>query len=130
MIDKNDEYPSVCIDLKKGRVRIHRKTIHKMMNPEYIELLVNPGKRCFIIRSAPDRKNSHRVKIGRISDDKKSYELYSREFIREIQKVDSNLKSAESYRIYGRLSLDRTAVFFALKNAELINSGKESGFYA
>lgn len=130
MNEKYDEYPSVCIDLKKGRVRIHRKTIHQMKNPEYIELLVNPVKRSFMIRTAPDRKNSHRVKVGRIIDDKKSYELYSREFIKEIQKVDSSLKSSESYRIYGRLNTDRSAACFALQNAELIKTGKEREFYA
>lgn len=130
MIEKYDEYPSVCIDLKKNRVRIHRKTIHQMNDPEYIELLVNPVKGSFIIRTAPDRKNSHRVKVGRIIDDKKCYELYSREFIREIQKVDRNLKSFGSYRIDGCLSADRSAARFILQDAELIDSGKESDFYA
>lgn len=130
MDERYDEYPSVCIDLKKSRVRIHKKMIHQMNDPQYIELLVNPKKKCFIVRIAPERKTSHRIMIDMLAEKQQCCELYSREFIREIQKVGKNLRSLQSYRIIGRFSADRSAARFILKDAQLIETGKEDVLYA
>ena len=101
-----------------------------MNNPKYIELLVNPQKKCLIIRTALEGKTSHRVMIDRLNDNKQCYELYSHEFINEIQKVVNNLESFRSYRISGLMNAAKNAACFSLENATAINSGKENDFNA
>ena len=34
--------PSILIDIKKNRIRIHKNTIHALGDPKYVLLLVNP----------------------------------------------------------------------------------------
>lgn len=130
MGDTTGKKPSICIDLKKGRVRIHKDTLYLLGCPQYIELLVNPKNKGFIVRSADNGKNSHPVRLKKCGRDKKCYELYSRNFIREINRVADLMEKENSYRITGNLNTDRTAAFFCLDNASLIEAGKDTELYA
>lgn len=129
MTNRINECPSICIDLKKSRIRIHQKTLHLLSDPDYIEILVNPSSRCFIIRKATKRKNSHCTITNRLPGGKQCFELYSREFIQEIQTVTNGLKSFRSYKITGKINSERTAAVFSLDNALPVETGKENDLY-
>ena len=36
------ENANLSVDLKKGRLRIHKAVLHSLGDPKYIQLLVNP----------------------------------------------------------------------------------------
>ena len=127
---KENRQPSICIDMKKGRVRIHKETLYMLGEPKYIEILVNPKKGGFIIRTSAGGKNSHTVELEKLVEIKQCYELYSRPFIREIRTLDDSLKTTRSYRISGYLNPERTAAFFSLDDATVIDNGKDAVLYA
>ena len=130
MNDTFCENPSVCIDLKKHRLRIHKKTLSMLKNPKYIEILVNPKKKCFIVRAASDSKNAHHIMFDQLPKDKQYYELNSRTFINEIQNICNNLESFSSYRIIGHLNSDKNAACFSLDKAIVTSYGKDTTLYA
>lgn len=127
-VSKADERPVICIDLKKNRIRIYKKTFSQMRYPDYIEILVNPKKKSFILKTAPNRKNAHKVMVG--SDVGKGNELYSSSFMREVLTITDKLELSRSYRIEGILSPARDAACFYLDDAILIEPEKEDENYA
>ena len=69
--------PILSIDLKKNRIRIHKRTLHLLGNPEYIQLLVNPDDRTIaIMKGISSDVLAHRVYYDRIKKGQ-SCELYS-----------------------------------------------------
>ncbi len=125
MEERMNDCPLICLDMKKGRLRIYKKTLQQMNCPEHIEILVNPKKKGFIIRTSQEKKNAHRIEVKRLREDRRSYELYSTEFLREVCKVARKLRPENSYRVPGQLSRDGTAAYFSLAKAEKIEAGKE-----
>ncbi len=126
---KTDRQPAICLDLKWSRLRIHRETLLLLGKPKYIEILVSPKNKGVIIRAATGGKNSHIVNSKQL-EDKQCYELHSRDFFREIQKITNILDSSNSYRIKGGLNSEGTAACFSLNDATLLNPGKETSSYA
>ena len=130
MDNRTERYPSICIDMKKGRMRIHKETLYLLGEPKYIEILVNPKKKGFIVRNSAGGKNSHSVELAKLIEVRQCYELYSRQFIREINTLSDSLKKTKSYRITGHLNLERNAAFFSLDDATVIDNGKDVALYA
>ena len=61
--------PILCIDLKKNRIRIHKLTLHKLGDPEYIQLLVNPTARMIAIRCSNREDNlAHHIRSYQLTD--------------------------------------------------------------
>ncbi len=108
--------PSICIDLKKKRIRIHKAMLHQMRDPQYIQLLVNPMKQGMIIRVCDSRdKYAQKVKAYQMNSDY-CYELYSKDLLVNMQAVTEELEDACSYRIYGIYNSTFDAAFFSLKD--------------
>ena len=95
--------PVICIDRKKNRIRIHKQTLHMLGDPEYIQLLVNPNSGMFALRGSFKGDHlAHRVKKYQISPDN-CYEIYSKNLMIALVKVNSDLREDQSYRIYGEM---------------------------
>lgn len=108
--------PSICIDLKKKRIRIHKAMLHQMRDPEFIQLLVNPIKQGMIIRVCDSRdKYAQKVKTYQMNGDY-CYELYSKDLLENMQSVSEKWEDACSYRIYGTYNSTFDAAFFSLKD--------------
>ncbi len=96
--------PSLCIDLKKNRIRIHKGTMHLLGNPEYIQILVNPDRHMLALRKSKRTDHAaHRVSICSV-DSKYYYELYSLTFLQKLRKGNTSLENNQTYRIYGEFS--------------------------
>lgn len=96
--------PTLCIDLKKNRIRIHKGTLHLLGNPEYIQILINPEKQMLALRKSKRTDHAaHRISICS-SDSKYYYELYSLTFLQKLRKGNKGLENNQSYRIYGEFS--------------------------
>ena len=49
MSHKPESRPTIFIDMKKSRIRIHRRTLQMLGNPTHIQLLVNPDSRTIAV---------------------------------------------------------------------------------
>lgn len=108
--------PILSIDLKKNRIRIHKRTLHLLGNPEYIQLLVNPEARLIAVRcSVKSDYLAHRIRMYQLAS-KNSYELYSAHLIRSLQTVNSGWKENEAYRLYGIINPKEGLAQFPMDN--------------
>ena len=116
--------PSILIDIKKNRIRIHKKTIHALGDPKYVLLLVNPeGATVGILRSNRER-NAHRIPQATM-DSKQCYEIYSTTLMQALCKVCPNLHDSDSYRMFGEVLPKKGLAVFTMNNAVPIDDEKE-----
>ena len=111
MCHTKETTPALAVDLKKQRIRIHKQTLYLLNNPPYIQLLVNPEKRTIIIKTC--NKNdyqAHRINYGYSKD----CEFYSKELVKQLSIVSSNLTEGHTYRILGILHSDEGFALFKM----------------
>lgn len=104
--------PSITIDVKRNRIRIHRKTLHFLGNPHYILLLVNPVDRAFaIVRGECSDLRTHcLLRIWR--EKKQFFELWSRPLVRSLFGLSDHWQDNAAYRLYGENVPDASMVRF------------------
>ena len=112
--------PTLVIDLKRNRIRIHKKTLHILGDPDYVQILVNPESSSIAIRncSANDFR-SERIKWQKISG-KQCCEFYSKVLIKCLRGVCFDWKDDRSYKIDGNLIASEQLVLFSMTNAVLM----------
>ena len=108
--------PLICIDFKKNRIRIHRNTLRQIGNPEYIQLLVNPDQKIIGIKaSCAEDKLSHKINEYFILTGN-SYELYSRELLHLLSKVNLSWGNYDIFRLEGYISQENQIALFSMDN--------------
>lgn len=125
MIGNNSAKPAILVDLKKYRIRISKKTLRSLGDPNHVLLLVNPKERTLaILRS--DRSDLRAQFVAAASaKNNKSIEMYSRSLIKSLCSVCGKWHENQSYRLYGEIIPDEGMARFDLLKAILIN-GDES----
>ena len=121
--------PAILLDMKWNRIRINKETLYLLGKPKYIEILVSPKNRGFIVRSAPDGKNSHAITTSHLTN-KNGFELSSCAFIREIQNITDTVESPMSYRIHGTMNPEGNAAVFLIDDAVPLHRRKDDILYA
>lgn len=117
MADIDIGKPIIYIDQKKHRIRIHKRTLHRLGDPKFIQLLINPDTLNVVIRCTYYTDIlTHRI-IQKNFNSKQSYELYSRVFIEKLQNVCPEWDSNTSYRICGEIISSENIACFDLQNA-------------
>ncbi len=91
--------PTISIDLKKNRIRIHKKTLRYLNNPNYVYLLIHPGKKVLAIKGC-SKKRRDAVRID--YDNNKDCEIYSFELIAQMALLKPKVDELSTYRLYGR----------------------------
>ena len=120
MIENNILTPSILVDLKKYRIRIHKNTLHSIGDPAYVLLLVNPEERTLAILSS-NKSESQAHKITKASLlNKKSFELYSRSLVKSLRDLCSNWQDNQSYRIYGKIISNEGVAQFHMDESVLV----------
>lgn len=110
--------PSLCIDLKKNRIRIHRCTLQMIGNPEYIQLLVNPQASMIAIKGSIHRDHlAHKVHL----DAEDCIELYSLCLIENLMTVNNDLSLNHSYRLYGSIDTKKRIALFPMHGPVPLN---------
>ena len=113
-MQENDNFTTICIDAKCGRIRLSKNMLSSLGYPKYIQLLINTEKQKFAIRcvdkEVPDARTIRIKPIEKMTS--KAYELKSKtltdKLVGAIGIGDSNC----SYRLSGNIfALERIAVF-------------------
>ena len=95
--------PQITLDMKKGRIRIHKSSLKMLDFPDFIYILVNPGTKKIAICKA---KESDKDAI-RISTDVRSYcDIYSKELMFQISSLNDRIVSNVSCCLSGEKKND------------------------
>jgi len=120
-----EQQPSLAIDLKKNRIRIHRRTLHLLGNPNYIQILVNPTKQSLILLpSVSEDHLAHKINWLYLDDPSNSYELYSKALIKTINTLQP-WEPEQIYRLEGTCITTKdsnVAILFCLKESALVET--------
>lgn len=87
--------PSVTlsVDMKKYRIRIYKATLHKLGDPPYLQLLINPTTAVFALKAVEQESandQTHRVSKKMLKS-ANSIEIYSRFFIDKLKELYPDL---------------------------------------
>ena len=119
--------PSVLlsVDMKKNRIRIHKATLHKLGDPPYIQLLVNPTTMIVALKSV--YRSSSKDQIHKISRKKlessNSIEIYSKSFIDKLNELIPDLNEGGCYHMMGNIVLSEKMAVFSLKSIQQFEEG-------
>ena len=120
----NTELPmTIAIDLKKMRIRIHKKVLHAIGKPKYIQLLVNPGIKAVAVRAvAQDEPHEYAERISPLDMmSENSFELYSKTFINKLPELINGRDTNKTYRLYGFFVKEQNMAVFSLDTLEVID---------
>ncbi len=91
--------PGIVIDIKKSKIRIPRKTIACMGDPEYIQVLVNPStKHIGLVRCNRNSYSSILVDNETLSE-KTPFEIYAKGLIERLTALLPDWKKKGCYFI-------------------------------
>lgn len=108
--------PSILIDMRKSRIRIHKQTLHAIGDPEFVTLIINPDEHTLGIKSSiVDDKLAHRVRKNTI---KKEFELYSKSLITALHKLCPDWNTIGCYKIKGEIITEENMVVFYMRSFE------------
>lgn len=117
MSNKPVSRPAITIDFKKDRIRIYKKTLHSIGDPEYIHFLVNPEEHTIaILRSERSDLRAYRLPRVRF-EDKQSFEITSKSLMRNLLNMCSEWQDKRLYRVYGEVVPNEGVVQFNLMEA-------------
>ena len=117
MNNNSTSRPAIAIDLKKDRIRIYKRTLHSIGDPEYIHLLVNPEDRTLaILRSDRSALGAYRLPRMRF-ENKRSFEITSKSLIRNLLNMCSEWQDNHLYRVYGEVIPNEGIVRFSLSES-------------
>lgn len=114
MIDQ----PAIFIDQKRYRIRIYKRTLHMLGDPQFIQLLIHPKEYIIVIRAASHSDGlTHRIVWNNIKG-KQSYELNSKNLVQKIQCACPGWICGQSYRLFGEIVPSENIAIFDLRNAK------------
>ena len=117
--------PTLLIDLKKNRIRIHKATLHLLGDPDYIQFLVNPDSLSLAIRrSIKGDSLAHHIRWNMLGG-KQCCDFYSYFLLKSLRDVNYEWKPNRSYRLYGRLNEKENLALFSMKESiDIDNMGE------
>jgi hypothetical protein len=113
--------PAISVNLKRPLIRIHKDTLYSIGNPEFVLLLVNPSECTLVVLPSihSDTRAHHISKNALIN--KKSFEIYSKSLVQNLQNLCSHWKNNKTYRIYGETFPNKDIIRFNMAKAVSIN---------
>lgn len=118
------EQATISIDLKKNRIRVHKAMLHKLGDPKYIQLLVNPESRAVAIRCVDvplSGEPIHKVTEQKLRSDN-SYEIYSRSFLLKLSELEPSIGTSGLFRMDGDVFPSKKMAVFYLRTLRRIDS--------
>ena len=106
--------PSIVVDMRKNRIRIHKKTLHALGDPGFVVLIINPGEHTLGIKcSTLDDKLAHRIRKSTIQKD---CELYSKPLMAALHELCPAWDDRENYRLEGEIITEEKMAVFSMRD--------------
>ena len=105
---------TIAVDIKRNRIRLHRKMLYMLDRPKYVQLLVNPETRNIAIRAIAKPKpedQAEKIPSYKLSTD---IEFYSQSFIQKLCELIGDLDSKHTYRCTGKVIPKQNIAVFSL----------------
>ena len=119
--------PILTIDLKKRRLRLYKRILRLLGDPDYVQFLVNPDKRIFAVRCGEASEiSSQKIYWTVLNDNGQCCEFYSKYLVERLQPLFSAQNDDRTYRIIGKYNTRKNSVVFNLHNSEPITYEPEA----
>lgn len=121
----NDSSITIALDMKKGRIRIHKSTLHILGDPQYIQLLINEetmqlALRCIEKPHSGDQCNKTNVK--KLGADE-SCEFYSFTLMNKLRMLMKDIDDRHTYRLTnGKHIKSHNIALFELSSIERVEN--------
>lgn len=114
--------PAVMVfDMKYCCIRIHKRTLHMLNDPDYIQFLVNPKDKVIAIRPGKSiNALAERVRWDRLNDNH-CCEMHSTSLVYQLHSLLPDLDNMSSYRMEGTHIEQENLVVFKMADARLLN---------
>jgi len=121
----NDSSITMALDMKKGRIRIHKSTLHTMGDPQYIQILVNDETMQLAIRCIEKPHSGdqcHKTNVKNLGADE-SCEFYSYALMDKLRMLIKDIDSKHTYRLTnGKHIKSHNIALFELSSIEKVES--------
>lgn len=107
--------PTILLDFKKSRIRIHRQTLRLLGSPEYIRILVNPEDEVIALQvceASDARAHDSRA-------DKQPLELYSGSLLQQLY-LCGHWGDGQIYRLNGIIIPRESIALFKMNSMAVI----------
>ena len=112
--------PTILVDMRKNRIRIHKNTLHALGDPEFVVLIINPEAHTLGIKcSMLDDKLAHRIRKGTMNS-RVCYELYSKPFMAALHELCPDWDKKKGYRIKGEIIIEEKIAVFSLNECTML----------
>lgn len=116
------QQPTLVFDLKKNRIRIHKKTLHLLGDPDYVQFLVNPETKTIAIRAREhEDKTTEKIRWQYIGG-RQCCEFYSKFLIMRLRYYCYNWDSKCLYRVTGAMFPEENIAAFRLTDSVAIEN--------
>mgnify|MGYP005829534083 CR=1 FL=1 len=111
-----DNIATMTLDIKRNRFRIHKSTLKKLGNPQYIQFLINPEE-MFIAILGSDRPLAGGTanKVNLIQLPNQSVEFYSNTLLEGVINMIGLIDFRYSYRLSGEVDAANRVAYFSMK---------------
>lgn len=112
--------PSIVVDMRKKRIRVHKRTLHALGDPDFVVLIINPEEQTLGIKcSMLDDKLAHRVHKSNMKK-KDCYELYSKRLMAALHELCPGWDEKRNYRLEGEVIADEGMAVFSMKDYSVL----------
>ena len=119
--------PVLTFDICKKRMRLYRHILRLLNMPEYVQFLVHPEKKVFIVRPAKGNDfGAQKIYWTVLNDKRQCCEFYSKDLVDAIQHFLLDDKNYHTYRVTGDYYVRKNIVIFNLSKAEPIEDEPEA----
>jgi len=117
--------PTLSIDFRRNRIRVHKKTLRLLGSPDYVQLLVNPVDGVIAVRRLEQPEPQHfKVNWDGLMR-RNCFDIHSMSFIRKLRQCCKDLPQDKTYRIKGKYISAYEVARFCLKDAEPVHIDSE-----
>lgn len=121
----SDSSITMALDMKKGRIRIHKSTLHILGDPQYIQILVNDetmqlALKC--IEKPHSGDQCHKTNVKNLGADE-SCEFYSFALVSKLCELIKDIDAKHTYRLTnGKHIKTHDIALFELSSIEKVES--------
>ena len=110
--------PSILIDMRKNRIRIHKNTLRALGDPDFVVLIINPEEHTLGIKcSVLDDKLAHRIHKNTTKND---CELYSKLLMAALHDLCPEWDGRERYKIEGGIIAEENMAVFSMRDGTML----------